>query len=105
MDMDGYGWYILIWGFPEMGVYTPTAGWFRMEHPMKMDDLGVPKGRCEQCSKPYGFIVDKLYGKYMVICNKLMVVSILTGYPHCLDGLYILGSSLGCQQCFQNPVG
>jgi hypothetical protein len=21
---------------------TPIAGWFRMEHPLKMDELGVP---------------------------------------------------------------
>ena len=29
-----------ICGFPEMG--TPIAGWFVMEHPIKVDDLGVP---------------------------------------------------------------
>ena len=29
----------LIWGFPEMAV--PQNGWFTMENPNKMDDLGV----------------------------------------------------------------
>ena len=29
-----------IWGFPKIGV--PQNGWFRMENPIKMDDLEVP---------------------------------------------------------------
>jgi len=29
-----------IWGFPEMKV--PNNGWFIMENPIEMDDLGIP---------------------------------------------------------------
>ena len=32
--------YIIIWVFPKIGV--AQNGWFMMEHPVKMDDLGVP---------------------------------------------------------------
>ena len=31
---------LLIWGFPKIGI--PQNGWFIMEIPIKMDDLGVP---------------------------------------------------------------
>ena len=32
--------FTLIWGFPKIGI--PQTGWFIMENPIKVDDLGVP---------------------------------------------------------------
>ena len=50
----------VIWVFPKIGV--PQNGWFTMEHPIKMDDFGVPYFR----KYPYifqiqGFLANKTF--------------------------------------------
>ena len=42
MTLDIGEGYWSIWMFPKIGVFTPQNGWFIMENPIKMDDLGVP---------------------------------------------------------------
>jgi len=40
--VPNFGWYIsYLLGFPKMGG-TPIAGWYIIEHSIKMDDFGVP---------------------------------------------------------------
>ena len=39
---ENHGFFHGIWGFPKMGL--PLHGWFMIENPMKVDDLGLPPG-------------------------------------------------------------
>ncbi len=87
----GYRW-MSIWVFPK--IVVPQNGWFIMENPIKMDDLGVPI-----------FLETPIYcnttdcGKNLCNCYR---ISINTTEPdHNRDWIYTLVSS--CFNLFQSP--
>ena len=59
--------------FPKIGV--PQNGWFIMENPIKMDDLGVPLFSETSIYRPFIFLVVGRYLKMMSSTKRLDMVN------------------------------
>ena len=77
------------WGFPKIGI--PQNGWFVMENPIKMDDLGVPLFLETPKWIYFMILVSAMYMRPTVTCFEGLSQPFVVGFSGTRHSLGLLG--------------